>query len=304
MASLTLECEIPVSLAWLQLVAASERSEIGSARTWVGASRKPSAPPFCHRTAPRTPADRAPPPPRPPHPHPHPQAGTSPGEKFNIEHEGRFFEVVVPPGSAPGETLTIVGVAAASPFNSLKDLQDAAVTKALALNSYFKIQERAATAQSKVLSTVTEIDAKYEISKMPLVVSGATIAKSYLDLALAKAKEIDASYKIQERVQEIGNRVIVYALEIDAKFAISATTARLILSTSNAVVQTYTVGQERVKQSIETVHDSVSKTAGFVQEKTQPTVDFVSKKSELVFDYVNKTKEQFFPAAAPIIAAK
>ena len=210
----------------------------------------------------------------------------------------------MPPGSAPGETLTIVGVAAASPFNSLKDLQDAAVTKALALNSYFKIQERAATAQSKVLSTVTEIDAKYEISKMPLVVSGATIAKSYLDLALAKAKEIDASYKIQERVQEIGNRVIVYALEIDAKFAISATTARLILSTSNAVVQTYTVGQERVKQSIETVHDSVSKTAGFVQEKTQPTVDFVSKKSELVFDYVNKTKEQFFPAAAPIIAAK
>jgi len=230
------------------------------------------------------------------------QAGTSPGEKFNIEHEGRFFEVVVPPGSQPGETLTIVGVASsASPFNTIKDLQDAAVTKALALNEYFKIQERAAVAQSTVLSKVSEIDAKYEISKMPLVVSGTTLAKTYLDLALAKAKELDSNYKIVAKAKELSDRVVVFAMEIDAKYCISATAARLILSSSNAVVQTYATTQERAKQSFSAVKESATKTVESVQERSKPAVEFVTKKSELVIDYVSKTKSQYFPAA---IAAK
>ena len=220
------------------------------------------------------------------------KAGTAPGEKFNIEHEGRFFEVIVPQGSRPGETLTIVGVAAPAPFNSLKDLQDAAMTKAMALNTYFKIQERASkihetasVAQNKVLTKVSELDAKYEISKMPIVMSGTAMAKSYLDLALTKGKELDEKYKIVEQVKDFGNRVVVYAMEIDSKYCISATTARLIVSTSNNIVQTFTGAKERIA----------------------PGVEFVSKKSELVVDYVSKTKEQLFTsvsAAIPAIAAK
>lgn len=194
--------------------------------------------------------------------------------------------MVVPPGSRPGETLTIVGVAAPAPFGSLKDLQDAAVTKALALNSYFKIQERACVAQSTVLTKVSELDAKYEISKMPMVVSGAAFAKTYLELAMTKAKELDEKHKIVEKAKEFGNRVVVYAMEIDAKYGVSAKTARLIVSTSNAVVQTY---------------------AGAKDRYVAPSIDFVSKNSEFVMDYAAKTKTMAmdkFSAVSAAIAAK
>lgn len=184
--------------------------------------------------------------------------------------------MVVPEGSKPGETITIVGVAASAPFNSFKDIQDAAINNALALNSYFKIQERAVQAQTTVLNKVTELDTKYEITKIPLVVSGTAVAKKYAELALAKAKELDEKHKIVEKAKEIGNRIVVYALEIDAKFAISATTARLIITTSNAVVQTYTGAKDRV---------------------VLPSVEYAVKQKDAIVDYATTVKSQYFPTA-------
>lgn len=211
------------------------------------------------------------------------QSNALPGEKFNIEHEGRYFEVVVPSGSQPGETITIVGLASSTPFNSFKDLQDAAISNALALNSYFKVQERALVAKDTLLNKVSEIDAKYEITKMPLVVTSTALATKYAELAMTKVMQIDEKLKIVEKAKEIGSRIVVYAMEIDAKFCISATTARLLVNTSNAVVQTYTGAKDRV---------------------VVPGIEFVSKKSEQVVDYVSKTKDAYFPAPAPAIAAK
>lgn len=131
-------------------------------------------------------------------------------------------------------------------------------------------------AQTTVLNKVTELDSKYEITKIPLVVSGTAVAKKYAELALAKAKELDEKHKIVEKAKEIGNRIVVYALEIDAKFAISATTARLIVTTSNAVVQTYTGAKDRV---------------------VLPSVEYAVKQKDAIVDYAATVKSQYFPTA-------
>lgn len=119
--------------------------------------------------------------PPPPTPSNHKQAGSAPGQTFNIEHEGRYFEVVVPAGSNAGETITIVGVGAnEQQFESIQSIQEAALIKAKALNEYFKIQERATVATQTVFSKAQELDAKYSISQMPIVISSTAIASNYL----------------------------------------------------------------------------------------------------------------------------
>ena len=201
--------------------------------------------------------------------------GSTPGEKFNIEHEGRYFEVVVPEGSNAGETITIVGVTGGEQqFETIQSIQDAALTKAMALNEYFKIQERAVAAKETVFTKAQELDAKYEITKMPLVISSTAVASNYLKIAIEKCKELDGKLKIIEKAKEIGERIVVYAKEIDKKFGVTAHTCRLIIKGANIVV---------------------------------PAAKFVQQKSTQAVDYVQRTKESYFPSpavAAPTVAAK
>ena len=67
--------------------------------------------------------------------------GTQPGDKFNIMHEDRYFEVCCPTGANPGETINIVvnapptadAVSASvsgGKFESLKAIGEAALHKA------------------------------------------------------------------------------------------------------------------------------------------------------------------------------
>jgi hypothetical protein len=182
-------------------------------------------------------------------------ANAEPGSLFHVALENRFFEVTVPEGVAPGDTINIivppspdtaVETAALKPapaFDSIQAIQDAALLQAKLidekykvvetvkhLDEQYKVTERVQTLATQASTRAQEIDAKYEISNK---------VNSVLKPSLEKAKELDSQLQVTHKAVVVGERIIAYAREIDAKLALSATTARLVVAGANAIVSGY-----------------------------------------------------------------
>ena len=169
----------------------------------------------------------------------------SPGSTFHVALENRFFEVTVPEGVSPGQTINIIVPQSAAAddgtvFNSVEAVREAAIEQAKLIDETYKISdkvkqldetykvtERAQAIHASALAKAQEYDSKYDIS---------TKVNSYLTTGKNKAHELDQAYQLSTKAVVLGERIIAYAKEIDAKFALSATSARIVVGGANTIV--------------------------------------------------------------------
>ena len=183
------------------------------------------------------------------------------GSTFHVALENRFFEVTVPEGVTPGQTINIIVPQTASVedgtvFLSVEAVRDAALQQAKLLDETYKISDKVkalgesykVTERTQALTALAqEYDAKYDISSK---------VNAYL-----------ATYQLSTKAVVLGERIIAYAKEIDAKLALSATSARVVLAGANAIVLAWRkalaineqhkiteIAAQVVSKTIDTVH--------------------------------------------------
>jgi len=118
-------------------------------------------------------------------------------------------------------------------FETLQSIAEATIAAAQGVDEKYKLTERALAAKDTVVQTAQNLDAKYQVSSNPYVVSATDKVTSLVTAGVEQAKALDEKYEIVAQVKAVADRIIVYAREVDAKYAISATTARLVLNTVN-----------------------------------------------------------------------
>lgn len=156
--------------------------------------------------------------------------GISAGQKFSIEHENRIFEVIAPEGSKSGETIHII--VAKVKYDDLQSIIDTGVGAAQALNEKYSIVARATAFIDNTTKKATELDEKYKISDSSIAQTALSTAQG----AFEKIKALNEKYEVVSKVKGAVDRLVVYAIEIDAKYAVSTTAARLVVNGVNAVV--------------------------------------------------------------------
>ena len=204
---------------------------------------------------------------------------------FTLHSDNRCFEVTVPEGVTPGQTINIIvpqttgeSVNDTTVFSLVETVRDAALEqvelvdekfeitdKVKQIDEHYKITERAQAVSAQALAKAQEYDAKYDITNK---VNGIITA------GVNKAKEFDTTHKVTTKAIVIGEMIIAYAREIDSKFAISATSARVVVAGANVVVAAY-----RKALAINEQHKitdkalSVSETVSATVKKTIDTVN-------------------------------
>ncbi len=162
------------------------------------------------------------------------QANVAAGDKFSIEHESRVFEVVAPEGCESGQTINII--VAKVRYDDLQSILEAgtaaAENAAKEINERYSVVDRATKAFEDAKAKATELDAKYKMSESAL----AGKALDVVNAAVDKAKALNDKYQIQAKVKELSDRLVVYAIEIDEKYAVRSVAARLVVDGVNAVV--------------------------------------------------------------------
>jgi hypothetical protein len=162
------------------------------------------------------------------------QAGVAPGQTFSINHENRIFEVIAPEGCNPGETINIiVAKVKYDDLQSILEVGTAALTSAgQAINSKYSIVARATAAFEAATQKAAELDEKFKLSASSMALAAKDVAQS----AIAKIQNLNEKYEVSAKVKDAVDRLVVYAVEIDAKYALRTTAARLVVDGVNAVV--------------------------------------------------------------------
>ena len=62
------------------------------------------------------------------------------------------------------------------------------------------------------------------------------LCKGLVEKGLEKGKELDEKYKVVEYLKGVMDRVVAYAVEIDAKYAVSTVASRLLVDAANKVL--------------------------------------------------------------------
>ncbi len=109
---------------------------------------------------------------------------------------------------------------------------DAGTAAATALNEKYNIISRATAAYEGAKGRATELDEKYKISESSITSYAMGAAQS----AFEKLKSLNEKYEIVDKIKGTVNRLVVYAVEIDSKYAVRTAAARLFVSGVNAVV--------------------------------------------------------------------
>lgn len=187
----------------------------------------------------------------------------APGSTFHVQLEDRFFEVLTPEGTVPGQTIHIVVPGEASGgspekneevesvFDQLQTLSVQALEHARNLNETFKISEKLAVIATPAVDKLRSIDEQYGVSKTTIAV-GAQAQTKLLELdekykivektqsiiasGVDKVREIEESQGILARAQDAGAFILAYAREIDVKYAVSVTAARLVREGASAII--------------------------------------------------------------------
>jgi hypothetical protein len=160
--------------------------------------------------------------------------GISAGQTFELTHNDRIFQVVCPEGGKTGETIYVI--APKLKFDSLSSLiaasQKTSVDIAKAMDDKYKIVEKAIIYKDIVINKASELDEKYDMSNYTVV----NYAKSLFDTAITKAKDLDNTYKIMDHIKGTYDKLLVFAVELDKKYSITATSSRLVVETVNTIL--------------------------------------------------------------------
>jgi len=154
--------------------------------------------------------------------------GASEGSTFHVTLADRVFEVTTPAGVSPGTTINLIVPAEAGdkPFESLKEVCGGVLQAAQTLSDTYGLAERA-----------HQVDEKYKVTERAAAVGGSVLAKAQnlnekYDLARrlnSILASLDASFQVQKRAVCAEQYIVAFAREIDAKFAISATSASIVV---------------------------------------------------------------------------
>lgn len=167
------------------------------------------------------------------------------GEKFSITHDGRVFEVVAPEGGEVGETINII--VSKVKYEDLQSILQAGTAKAMELNERYSIVARATELFEQGKAKAEELDTKYNVSASSVAVAATGLATK----ALEKAQELSDKYEVVEKVKGAMDRLVVYAIEIDTKYEVRSTAARLVVSGVNAVVSSGLVTPKTLTGTVE-----------------------------------------------------
>jgi hypothetical protein len=253
-------------------------------------------------------------------------ANAEPGSLFHVALENRFFEVTVPEGVAPGDTINIIvppspdtavetAVLKPAPaFDSIQSISDAAllqaklidekyhvVEKVKQLDEQYKVSERVTTLAAQATAKAQELDAKFAITDK---------VNAVLQPSIEKAKVLDDQLLVTKRAVVVGERIIAYAREIDAKYAVSATAARLVVSGANAVVTAYRAAlaldqQHKITERAAAVTSAVVTRAQELDAKYEIVAKATKavETAQTVFTKAPATANAQEQAAAPAVAA-
>lgn len=157
-----------------------------------------------------------------------------PGEKFQIRHEDRFFEVVCPEGTVPGQMINVI--APKTKFENVQSLVDASVKTTIDvaknLDAKYDVVTKATAVKDKVQTTVFDYAEKYNLNEWKIVDFG----KGLLDKGITVTKELDEKYKVVDYLKGVMDRVIAYAVEIDSKYAVTTITSNLVVDVACKVL--------------------------------------------------------------------
>lgn len=131
-------------------------------------------------------------------------------------------------------------------YDDLQSIIDTGVGAAQALNEKYSIIARATAFIDTATKKATEIDEKYKISDSSI----AQKALSTAEVAVEKIKALNEKYEVVDKVKGAVDRLVVYAIEIDSKYAVSTTAARLVVSGVNAVVSSKYVTPMTLQASV------------------------------------------------------
>lgn len=145
-----------------------------------------------------------------------------------------MFEVLAPENSKPGETINII--VAKVKYDDINSILEAGTNAAVAagksINEKYDVVNRATAAFEDAKAKATEIDEKYNVSSSSI----AAVALGAANSAFEKLKDLNEKYTVVEKVKAQYERLVVYAIEIDGKYDVTATAARLVVNGVNAVV--------------------------------------------------------------------
>lgn len=191
-----------------------------------------------------------------------PESAT-PGSSFHVQLGDRFFEVVTPEGATPGQTINIIvpstqqvlvvesDAQQESVMDSLLTLGGRAIAHAKNLDEQFKITEKFGEIATPAMEKLRVVDEKYQISQKASAVGVAAQAKlmeidgkydistrtsAVVSASLQRMRDIDEANRLSEIARSAGGTLVAYAREIDARFAVSATAARIVDVGRNALV--------------------------------------------------------------------
>jgi len=100
------------------------------------------------------------------------------------------------------------------------------------LNEKYSIIARATAFIDNTTKKATELDEKYNISDSSFAQKALSTAQG----AFEQIKALNEKYEVVDKVKGAVDRLVVYAIEIDAKYAVSTTAARLVVNGVNALV--------------------------------------------------------------------
>ena len=105
-----------------------------------------------------------------------------------------------------------------------------AVENLKVMDERYKISENTAIAGEKAKAKMQELDEKYEITAR---------TNALITAGVQKVREIDESHHLTQRANTMTDGVLAYAREIDARYAVSATAARLVQQGKEAIIMAY-----------------------------------------------------------------
>jgi hypothetical protein len=143
-----------------------------------------------------------------------------PGDKFHIEMNGRYFEVEAPRNSIPGETINII-VESEPKRQSTRDDPEV-VTEVVDDFENKTFVEALLTIGGRVLTRAKVLDETYKITDK--IVEIATPA-------VEAAKTVDEKYKILEKSRVVGENAQTALQYIDSKFDLKGRAEVLLAST-------------------------------------------------------------------------
>lgn len=189
-----------------------------------------------------------------------PESAT-PGSSFHVQLGDRFFEVLTPEGATPGQTINIIVPSQPiqevvyvesesqpeSVMDSLLTLGGRAIAHAKNLDEQFKISEKFGEIATPAIEKMRVMDEKYQLSQKASAAQAKIVeiddkyeisnrATALMNASLQRLRDIDEANRISERARLTGGTLVAYAREIDARFAVSATAARIVEVGRNALV--------------------------------------------------------------------